>query len=299
MVRMFKDYCLRYLSGGIVNKFIFANVALYILLLFIGVFSTLFNVGTFADHILSFLELPASLPQLLFRPWTLFTYMFVHAGVWHLLWNMIALFLFGKIFLEFFSARQFAGVYILGGLAGALFYVIAYNLFPYFSPVLAYSRMVGASAAVFAIVVATAVRSPEYRINLLLIGSVRLSTLALVTVAISFIMLTGDNAGGNFAHLGGAFAGWLFAFMLGKGTDIISLAVRPFESFVSFLKRPGSKRKAKFTYVKGGRNADYEYNARKKADEAEVDRILEKIKKGGYASLSEEEKKRLFEASSK
>ncbi|MBR3907020.1 MAG: rhomboid family intramembrane serine protease [Bacteroidaceae bacterium] len=299
MVRMFKDYCLRYLSGGIVNKFIFANVALYILLLFIGVFSTLFNVGTFADHILSFLELPASLQQLLFRPWTLLTYMFVHAGVWHLLWNMIALFLFGKIFLEFFSARQFAGVYILGGLAGALFYVIAYNLFPYFSPVLAYSRMVGASAAVFAIVVATAVRSPEYRINMLLIGSVRLSTLALVTVAISFIMLTGDNAGGNFAHLGGAFAGWLFAYMLGKGTDIISLVVRPFESFASFLKRPGSKRKAKFTYVKGGRNADYEYNARKKADEAEVDRILEKIKKGGYASLSEEEKKRLFEASSK
>lgn len=299
MARMFKDFCLKYLSGGVVNKFIFANVTLYVFLLFIGIFSTLFNAGAIADFFLSFLELPASLSQLLFRPWTLFTYMFVHAGVWHLLWNMVALYLFGKIFLELFSARQFAGVYIIGGLAGALFYVVAYNVFPYFAPVLGYSHMVGASAAVFAVVVAAAVRSPEYRINLFLVGSVKLSTLALVTVAISFLMLTGSNAGGNFAHLGGAFAGWLFAHMLGKGTDIVSLAARPFEWFVSLFKRTAAPKKSKFTYVKGGRRADYEYNARKKAQEAEVDRILEKIKQGGYASLSEEEKRRLFEASSK
>ncbi len=300
MARMFKDFCLRYWNGGIVNRFISVNVALYILLLLIGVFSVLFNAGGVASLVSSLLELPASLPQLLMRPWTILTYMFVHAGVWHLLWNMVALYVFGKIFLSFFSARQFAGVYILGGLAGALFYVLAYNLFPYFSPVLAYSRLVGASAAVFAVVLATAVRSPEYRISLFLVGSVRLSTLALVTVAVSFLMLSGSNAGGNFAHLGGAFAGWLFAYMLGRGTDIVSLVSRPFEWVASLFRRQApKKKKSRFTYVRGGRNADYEYNARRRADEAEVDRILEKIKHSGYSSLSDEEKRRLFESSSR
>lgn len=113
--------------------------------------------------------------------------------------------------------RHFVGIYILGGLFGALFFVLAYNLFPYFGPYLPFSRLVGASAAVLAVVVAAAVRSPQYRINLMFVGSVKLSTFALVVVAMSFLMLSGENAGGNFAHLGGAFAGWLVADMLNKG----------------------------------------------------------------------------------
>jgi hypothetical protein len=160
---------------------------------------------------------------------------------------------------------------------------------------------VGASAAVLAVVVAAAVRSPQYRINLMFVGSVKLSTFALVVVAMSFLMLSGENAGGNFAHLGGAFAGWLVADMLNKGRDLTQVVNGPIDWVSSLIVRLRTqrKKKTKFTYTRGGRSADYEYNARKKADEAEVDRILEKVKKGGYASLSEEEKKRLFEASSK
>ena len=115
-------------------------------------------------------------------------------------------------------------------------------------------------------------------------------------------MLSGDNAGGNFAHLGGAFAGYLFAFLLGKGCDVTQIVNRPLDWIESvcsgkIFKR---KKKRKFTYSAGGkRGSDYEFNARKKADEAEINTILEKIKKGGYASLSESEKKRLFDASSK
>ena len=116
-------------------------------------------------------------------------------------------------------------------------------------------------------------------------------------------MLSGDNAGGNFAHLGGAFSGWLIAFMLNKGVDVTSLINKPIDSFVSFFtkKRSGRRRKGKFTYSASSakHSDDHIYNARKKASEAEIDRILEKIKKGGYSSLSEEEKRRLFEASSK
>lgn len=298
---MFENLYKKYQGADVVGKFIFVNVALYVLLLFIGVFSVLFNAGTLSADVLSFVELPASLELLLVRPWTVFTYMFIHAGLWHILWNMFALYFFGRIFLNFYSVRHFVGIYILGGLFGALFFVLAYNLFPYFGPYLPFSRLVGASAAVLAIVVAAAVRSPQYRINLMFVGSVKLSTFALVVVAMSFLMLSGENAGGNFAHLGGAFAGWLVADMLNKGKDLTLVVNRPIDWMSSLLTRLRTPRKKKtnFTYTCGGRSADYEYNARKKADEAEVDRILEKVKKGGYASLSEEEKRRLFEASSK
>ena len=295
---MFKNFYLKYVKGDVVAKFIFANVFVYIFLLFIGLFSVLFNAAGMASAVRSSLELPASLLRLALCPWTLLTYMFVHGGPWHLLWNMLALYGFGKIFLNFYSVRQFAGHYILGGLSGAVFYVAAYNVFPYFLPYLGDSHLVGASAAVTAIIVAAAVRSPQYRISLFLVGSIKLSTLALVTVLISFFMLSGDNAGGNFAHLGGAFAGWILALMLGKGIDVVQYLCKPFD-WLTLLFRPAPKKKGKFTYVRGERSADYEYNARRKADEAEVDRILEKIKKSGYASLSDEEKKRLFEASSK
>ena len=298
---MFENLYKKYRGSDVVGKFIFVNVALYVLLLFIGVFSVLFNAGSLSADVLSFVELPASLGELALRPWTVFTYMFIHAGLWHILWNMFALYFFGKIFLNFYSVRHFVGIYILGGLFGALFFVLAYNLFPYFGPYLPFSRLVGASAAVLAVVVAAAVRSPQYRINLMFVGSVKLSTFALVVVAMSFLMLSGENAGGNFAHLGGAFAGWLVADMLNKGRDLTQVVNGPIDWLSSLIVRLRTprKKKTKFTYTRGGRSADYEYNARKKADEAEVDRILEKVKKGGYASLSEEEKKRLFEASSK
>ncbi len=298
---MFENLYKKYRDSDVVGKYIFVNVALYVLLLFIGVFSVLFNAGTLSADVLSFVELPASLELLLVRPWTVFTYMFIHAGLWHILWNMFALYFFGRIFLNFYSVRHFVGIYILGGLFGALFFVLAYNLFPYFGPYLPFSRLVGASAAVLAIVVAAAVRSPQYRINLMFVGSVKLSTFALVVVAMSFLMLSGENAGGNFAHLGGAFAGWLVADMLNKGKDLTLVVNGPIDWMSSLLTRLRTprKKKTKFTYTRGGRSADYEYNARKKADEAEVDRILEKVKKGGYASLSEDEKRRLFEASSK
>lgn len=299
---MFENLYQKFKLADIVGKFIGVNVAVYIFLLLIGVFSVLFNAAGIAGEALGWLQLPASLQLFVWRPWTLVTYMFVHANLWHLLWNMLALYLFGRIFLSFYSVRHFVGFYMFGGLAGALFFIVAYNIFPYFAPVLPFAALVGSSAAVISIVVAAAVRAPSYRIRLLLIGSVKLSTCAIVAVAISVLMLSGSNAGGNFAHLGGAFAGWLLASQLNKGVDLTSFVNRPIDDIATLLKRlrgVSRKPKGKFTYTRSERSADYDYNARKKASEAEVDKILEKIKKGGYASLTDDEKKRLFDASSK
>lgn len=298
---MFNNLLHKFKLQNIVGKYIYANVAVYIIVVLIGVFSVLFNLGNTENSIVHYLELPSSLSHLIHRPWTLFSYMFLHVDFMHILWNMLALYFFGRIFLDFYSVRHFVGTYLLGGLLGGIAFVLSYNIFPYFVQRAENSYLVGASAAVLAIVVASAVRNPGYRVNLLLVGSVKLSTIAILTVAVSVFMLAGNNAGGNFAHLGGAVAGWLVAYMLNRGVDVTAVVNRPIDWFVMLLRkiRAPRRKKNKFKYTAGGRASDYEYNAAKKASEAEIDKILEKIKRGGYSSLSEDEKKRLFEASSK
>lgn len=302
---MFDNLVSRFKSSSIVGKYIYANVALFVFVVLIAVFSLLLNSPGASDSLVRCLELPASPGQLIRQPWSLFTYMFLHADFWHILWNMIALNIFGKVFLNLFSVRHFVGFYILGGLFGGLFYVLALNLFPYFAPLAPHSYLLGASASVLSVAVASAVRAPGYRLNLLFFGSVKLSTIAVVTVLVSFLMITGENPGGNFAHLGGAFAGWLVSTLLAKGIDLTSVVNKPIDLLSTIFKKrpPRAKKKGKFKFTASSGSAkhasDYSYNAGKKADEAEIDRILEKIKKGGYASLNDQEKKRLFDASNR
>lgn len=281
--------------GSISQQFIYVNGAVFVVTALVAIVGMLFNVGKYSW--MEWLELPAWLPQLIKQPWSIVTYMFLHAGILHLLFNMLWLYSFGQLFLMFFSARHFRGLYFLGGLCGGLFYILAYNVFPYFQPYLYGSYLLGASASVLAIVIATAVREPEYRVNLMFFGQVRLKYLALIMILTDLLFITSNNAGGHIAHLGGALAGWWFAAGLRKGTDV----TRWINQIIDWLtggwkvKRTPKKPKMKVHY--GGRASDYEYNARKKAQDEEVDRILDKLKKSGYQSLTTEEKKRLFDAS--
>ena len=182
---------------------------------------------------------------------------------------------------------------------GGLLYIVAYNLFPVFHGQLYSATLVGASASVLAIAIATAVREPEYRINLMLIGQVRLKYFALFIVLFDMLYVGSNNAGGHIAHLGGALAGWWFARGISQGYDITSW-VNACIDFLGglFVKRQRKPRKPKMkVHVNNARTADYDYNANKKAQSDEIDRILEKLKKSGYSSLSDEEKRKLFEAS--
>lgn len=294
---MFKNLYRKFCDENIVGRFIYINVAVYIIVAFIGVFATLFEFGNGVDAFMRWFELPAAFDVFIIRPWSLLSYMFLHEKLMHILWNMIALYGFGRIFLSFFSMRHFVGVYLFGGIMGGIFFMSAYNIFPHFESVVDSSYLIGASASVLAVVVASAVRSPNYVVNVLLLGSMRLVTIAVITVVVSLLLLASENAGGNFAHLGGAFAGWLFAFMLNKGKDVTAVINKIIDFFATFFKRRPVRNKAKFTYQKNERTADYEYNARKKENDAQIDRILEKVKAGGYASLTEDEKKQLFDAS--
>ena len=298
MARIISDLWKRFLAENIVGKYIYVNVAVFVLFALLDVFATLFNMTSPALYLKMWLELPSAPMQFVVQPWSLVTYMFLHAGLMHILWNMLALYWFGKLFLSFFSTRHFIGLYLLGGIAGGLFFMLAYNTFPMFTDSASNGYLVGASAAVLAVVTATATRVPNQRLNLLLFGEIRLVTVAVATVVISLLLLTSDNAGGSFAHLGGAFAGWLFAYYLNKGRDVTSLINKAVDIFVAFSgKVAGNFQGAKMYVHKGKRSDDYNYNAQKKNTDAEVDRILEKLKKNGYASLTDEEKKRLFDAS--
>lgn len=286
----------RFHRGDINVQLIYINVGVFVVTTLVSVFLRLFNIGDASW--MNFMTLPASIPEFLKQPWSLLSYMFLHADPLHLLFNMLWLYWFGQLFLSFFSARHFRGLYLLGGICGGLFYMLALNVFPYFTPYIYISTLLGASASVLAIVVATAVREPEYRVNFMFIGTVRLKYVALFMVVTDLLFVTSGNGGGHIAHLGGALAGWWFAWSLRKGKDVTKWINGVLDGCSGVWSKLSSK-KPKMKVSKGGRAADYDYNARKKQQSEEIDRILDKLKKSGYGSLTTEEKKRLFDASKK
>lgn len=282
-----------FLAGSILKKLIFINIAVFILIRLLGILLLLFNLQDFP--ILLYLQLPASPMVLLSRPWTLFSYMFTHFEFLHILFNMLWLYWFGELFLQVFNERQLGGLYVLGGLAGALLFVVSYNLFPYFQEVASFSFLMGASASVMAIVFAISFYRKEIEIHLLLFGRIKLIYLALFTFVIDLLAMTSDNAGGHIAHIGGALFGIWFASRYAQGKDLTAPINRLIDKLVNL-----GKRKPKMSVTYGGRsNKDWEYNARKQQQAANIDAILDKLKRSGYGSLSADEKKQLFDASKK
>lgn len=279
-------------AGNILAKLIYINVGLFILIRLMGVIFLLFNIPGIS--FLQYLQMPSSPELLLYRPWTVITYMFTHFDFLHILFNMLWLYWFGGLFLNFFSERQLGGLYLLGGIAGAVLFMLAYNIFPYFQTVASSSYLMGASASVMAIVFAVSFYRKDLEINLFLIGRVKLIYLALFTFVIDLLAITSDNAGGHIAHIGGALFGIWFAMRIKKGKDLTAPMNRLLDWVVNLGKR---KPKMKVTYKRA--ETDYEYNARKNRESADLDAILDKLKRSGYESLSADEKRQLFDASKK
>lgn len=283
--------------GNIHIQLIYINAAVFLLVTLIDTILQLFNLPI--HGLFSWLALPASFPRFFTQPWSLFTYMFMHADILHILFNMLWLYWFGALFLHFFSAKHLRGVYIWGGICGGLLYMVAYNTFPYFSRAVAHITLVGASASVLSIVAAAAYREPNYPVRLFLFGTIRLKYLALIVIGTDLLFLTSNNAGGHIAHLGGALAGLAFAASLSKGIDVTAWINFVLDRISSLFQGKTWQRRPKMKVHYGKHNQDYDYNARKKAQSDEVDRILDKLKKSGYDSLTTQEKKSLFDASKK
>jgi len=305
MATFFTEIKRRFYAGTIVAKFISINGGVFILIRLSIVIFNLFLKQTF---FVTFLEVPSNLEFLIYRPWTIFTYMFVHIDFLHILFNMLWLYWFGKIFLQFFTGRQFGGLYVLGGIAGAVFFLLAYNTFPYLKQMAAMSFLAGASASVMAIVFAISFYQKNYTINLLLIGPIKLIYLAIGVLIIDVLAITSENAGGHIAHIGGALTGILYAAQYQKGKDTTKIINRLIDRFVNFFKhKPDFKiHRTKKSFSKqnnqprpGQRESDEAYLRRKSEENRMIDEILDKLKHSGYESLSTEEKKRLFDASKK
>ncbi|MDD4822564.1 MAG: rhomboid family intramembrane serine protease [Bacteroidales bacterium] len=281
--------------GTTLMRLIYINVGVFLITRLAVVFLRLFNIDY---SFLLNLELPASVLSFLTHPWTLFTYMFLHEEIMHLFFNMLWFYWFGKLFLQFFNQKQLTVLYLFGGISGGLLYVLAYNLFPFFDGYEAHSYLIGASAAILAIVIGVASYAPTTKLNLMFIGEVSLRTIAIVTVLIDLLSITSENAGGHWAHLGGILIGFVYGSMMKNGYDLTRFFVQRFESVLSFFSRSRDRKpKMKVTYQDVRRESDWDYNARKQNEEKDIDLILDKIKKSGYESLSADEKKRLFDSS--
>ena len=281
-------------------RLILVNVVVFVLIRLLAVGSWMFGSSTFA--ITQWVAMPSDLWLLLKRPWTLLTYMFAHADLLHILFNMLWLYWIGSIFMEFFSSKHLTGLYLLGGWGGAALYLLAANLLPN----MAGGMLIGSSAAVIAVVVATAVYVPDYKIGLLFLGEVAIKWVAIVTVAIALLSLDGGNVGGNVAHIGGALVGAWFALCIKQGRDI----TRPINTFIDSLVGFFNGRKFKLPEVKKrtsttGRKPQAGTATRPQAgnrpadtvSEEELDRILDKIKAAGYDALTDEERDKLFKVS--
>ena len=284
---------LSYQHGSYLTKLIYINLLIWIIVRLAAVIMLL--SGNENITFIDWLSLPASFSQFLSRPWTLLSYMFLHYELLHILFNMLWLYSFGRIFLEYHQPRKLLCLYLFGGLTGGLFFMAAYNFFPYFQHAIAFTQLLGASAAVIAIVIATAVYVPNHVIHLILFGPVKIKWIALFSILLYVVNLTGDNAGGNFAHLGGAFWGLLYMTLLKSGFDPSSRAEHFLDSLFSW-SRPKRKLKVKYN---SGSYREYGYNQSKKAQQEEVNRILDKISSSGYDSLTGDEKEMLFKMSGK
>ncbi len=284
--------------GSIVTRLIYVNLAVFLALRIILVVFSLFNSSL---PIIEWLALPSDISLLMRRPWTLITYMFLHYSFIHILFNLLWLYWFGKIFLQYFDEKKLLSLYFLGGISGGIIYMLAYNIFPAFESIAHAGRLLGASASIIAIVIATAVYTPNLSLHLFplsaLFGPIKIVWIALASVLIYIIGVGGSNAGGNLAHLGGALWGYLYMLHLKKGNNITA-------SFDTWLYQFFSKAGAFFSkrnhmHVSYRRDKvqnmnDREYNKKKKAEKEEINIILDKIARSGYDSLSKKEKEMLF-----
>jgi membrane associated rhomboid family serine protease len=292
-----------FFSRNILSRLILVNIAVFILVYLSQLYCYLFNIlpdislcGLPVSKFTYWLAVPSSTGAILSRPWTVFTYMFLHENFWHIFLNMVMFYFAGKLFMQYLGEKKLLATYIFGGLTGALFYIIAFNFFPVFSDIKNCSIAIGASASVLAILVAIAFYIPDFTVNLFMVFRVKMKYIALAFIIIDLFSIQKDNPGGHIAHLGGALWGFIYIVSLKKKTDIFSV----FNPLLKFFRNLFSTRpKLRVEYKKERPLSDDEYNRIRAEKQKKMDSILDKISQKGYDSLSKEEKEFLFSGNKK
>ncbi|MEO5571125.1 MAG: rhomboid family intramembrane serine protease [Bacteroidia bacterium] len=272
------------------QKLIIINVAVFVIVNLSQVIFQLFKINSsLYETIISHLSVPAALGTLIKQPWSMVTYAFLHENLLHILFNMLWLYWMGKILVEYLGNKKLLSTYILGGIAGALLYILFFNIFPLFEPSVHSSFALGASGSVLAITMAVATLVPDYTIFLLFLGPVKMKYIAAFSVLLDLISITGSNAGGHIAHLGGALFGFIYIKQLQNGNDLAK-GLNAVADAISGIFKPKPKMKVAYKNPASRKSAS-------QPDQETIDRILDKISRSGYPSLSKEEKDILFKAS--
>ena len=286
---IFEDARREFSFGNMVTRLILINVAVFILVHIVNIVLFAANGATKSPiytEFIRFFSMSSDVKHILTHPWVLITSMFLHEGFWHILWNMLFLYWFGRIVGDFLGDKRVLPIYLLGGLYGAVFFYASANLLPGGYGEVRYA--LGASGGVMAMVVAAGVIAPDYIMRLLFLGDVKLKYIVMALVFLDMIGIANDmNTGGHFAHLGGALMGWLFIQQLRNGVDW----GKPFNAFFDWIS---GQRKPKMRVVKTG---GVRKPQKQQTDQEKLDEILDKIKQSGYKSLTKEEKEYLFKAS--
>tara|TARA_B110000971_G_C19991616_1_gene492243 strand:- start:303 stop:1151 length:849 start_codon:yes stop_codon:yes gene_type:complete len=273
----------RYITGNIVEKLIFINIGVFVFALLLSVFSRLYNGE--GNFIVNWFSLDDNFTSMFTKPWSIISYGFLHGGFLHILFNLIGLYFIGNLFLQYFSEKQLLSFYLLGTFFGGILYLLSQNYFPLFEGKRTY--LVGASAGVSAIFVGVAAHIPNYQLKIRFIGYVKLWYLAAIWVGLDVLGLVGTNAGGNFAHLGGA----LFGFLYVKRASNKEITV--FDSIGNLFKKKGKPLKTVY------KSAEKKKQTQTNLNQEQIDKILDKISKSGYDTLTKLEKEFLFKQGNK
>lgn len=257
---------------GQLQKLIVINIIFFIIPLILNTFLWLFELKDI--NILDYFVVEADLINLIFKPWSLITYGFLHGSFSHLFWNMVMLFYFGNILVNYFGDKRLLNVFFNGILFGGIIYIISYNLFPVFTGVS--SKMIGSSAGVMAILFYITSYNPNHTIRFFFIN-IKLLYIAVFLLLMDIIQIPVENSGGHIAHLGGALIGFLM-FRSFKGIDFVDICTN------LATKKNNKKIKRNKTFS----GSDF--------DQKKIDSILDKISESGYESLTKDEKNFLFKA---
>lgn len=287
----------KFKTATVTEKLIAVNVLVFILFFLFRTIAFLFNLPQ--DFLLEWFVFPKEPLEFLLKPWSIITYSFLHSGIWHILSNMLILYFSGVYFLNYFSAKRLLNYYFLGVIIGALIYMLSYNLFPAFQGT-GRSYLMGASAGVMAVLVGIATHVPNMRVRLMLIGSIKFWYIAAFLVVLDVIQIPMGNAGGHFAHLGGAALGYFYTTQLQKGNDIGKWFENIMDGLAGIFKPKEKKARMRTVHRTGNtsksKNRSSSKSVNKDEKQKKVDAILDKISKSGYDSLSKAEKDFLFQA---
>jgi len=286
-LNILEDIKQQYRFGGVNQRLIFWNIGCFLVSL---IFFYRFSIGLF-DYP-SWLALSSDRAVSFVFVWTFLSYSFLHAGLLHLVFNMIVLNFSGRLFLTFFNEKQLFGLYVLGAIFSGLFYVLSYVFLSFGNALL-----VGASSSIMAILFATATYSPLMNVRLLLVGNVKLWHIALVILVIDVLQIGVGNTGGHISHLAGALFGFLYVWLLKKGTDLTKIVSKTVDFIMGIFSKKPKKKYTPFkeVYVNKKTTTTQKTRFDKDKNQQIVDKILDKISNSGYQSLTKEEKDFLFQ----